>query len=89
MNDYTFTLTATSVKKVSVKADSLHQAGLLIEEMIANTDTLDFVQDDVITLDVVGKPAEDDNFGCASGCEGCAYFCADCGCCTLPDGDEE
>lgn len=89
MNEYIFTLTATSVKKVSVKADSLHEAGLLVEEMMCSTDVLDFLQDDVITLDVIGKPAEDDDFDCAGSCDDCAYFCTDCGCCTLPDGDEE
>ncbi|MDD4509306.1 MAG: hypothetical protein PHY23_00075 [Oscillospiraceae bacterium] len=82
MNDYVFTLTATSVKEVEVSAHNFKEAGQLVQQMIRDTDVLNFCHDDVTAVDIVGESADSECGGC---CEACDLYCEVCGSCLAHD----
>ena len=84
MNDYTFTLTATSVKEVNITASTLEEAKRFVQQILANSDMLNFTQDDVVIMDVFGDLSNDDNED-ENECQDCTHYCEECGACNFSE----
>lgn len=95
MNEYTILITATSEKRVKVRATNKDEALALGFGIINFTDLLEFNDDDVTELTGVVEDElvyYDDDDDSATPCEHCVHCCDECGACLLddePDTDEE
>ena len=76
MKNFTFTLTATSVKEVNITAHTLEDAGKLIQRILVNSNALDFNQDDVSLIDISGELSEEKED--KTNCLDCSENCEDC-----------
>ena len=85
MKNYTVTLTATASKEYAIKAGTDLEALELVEHLLANTDILDFVPEDVDEITIRCADAEGNRRDCPH--ENCGFHCTTCGAC-LADEDE-
>lgn len=88
MNDYkefTVTLTATAKKEVKVRAATDLEALELVEHLLAKTDILDVVPEDVDEI-AIRCTGEAEKRRCCPHAD-CDFYCTTCGAC-LADEDE-
>lgn len=77
--EYTVTLEATAQKEVTVRAATDLEALELIEHLLANTDILDFVPEDVAEIDIRCAGNTKNRRWCRN--EDCELHCTTCGAC--------
>lgn len=91
MNEYTILITATSEKRVTIKAHNKDEALALGMAIYDCSDLLHFTDDDISELTGVVEAELDnsnDNNECCEICEECEHCCDECGSCLLLDESE-
>jgi len=89
MKKYEVTIVAHYEKTISVYADKPEQAKKTIENVLFNTDLIDFKEENFVRGEaIINDPCENDDESFDDDCcSECAYWCPVCGNCLCEDED--